>query len=126
LLTLDPPLGLAALVIAHDDLVGALLGIMIELEGYRATFAKPGESCLAALERVHPDLALVDYEFACASRGQLADWARATHTSAVVFSPSRDHADIELLADAYGLAWFAPPFERESFARAVNEARRRA
>ena len=125
MLTQDP-LGLTALIIARDDLVAALLGIMIELEGYNAVLAKSGESCLDALRRVKPDLALVDYEFACASKGELGDWARRTRTSAVIFSSSRDHADVELLADAYGLAWFAPPFEREDLARAIGEARQRA
>jgi DNA-binding response OmpR family regulator len=99
---------------------------MIDLEGYRPVFARPGESGVDALARVRPDLALVDYEFARASKGELARWARSTRTSVVIFSPSRDHTDIRRLADAYGLTWFAPPFEREDLSRAIGEATRRA
>ena len=52
--------GRTALVLSPDALAAALLGALLETEGWVPRFAHGGESARDALRRVRPDVALID------------------------------------------------------------------
>src|SRR3954452_20223873 len=54
------------LVIAEHAMIGALLGALVELAGHRPRFAEAGEAPDAAIERLRPDLVLLDCEHVAA------------------------------------------------------------
>jgi len=103
-------------------MAAALLGMMLELEGYEPAFARDGESADAALTRVRPlrvvlvdeglDAAHSDIFLARAARGQVG----------VVVFGGQTAAGPPPWAQARRVPWFRMPVEGAELRRAIEES----
>lgn len=64
------------LVVEDEALVALNLCDLLQEEGHTAFYASNGEGALAALERQHPDLVIVDYKMPVMNGGALAQAIR--------------------------------------------------
>lgn len=110
------------LIIATDAVVSALLGTLLELDGYAPLFPGPDESPADALERLRPRVVLVDCDEpgACAN-GFFAACA-VQGTTVVLFSPARMPWDVREVAERYGLPAFSFPIDRTRLGQVIAEA----
>lgn len=80
---------LSVLILAREELISALLGLLVETTGHRVSFAAPEEKSPAAVRRVRPAVIIVD----CDHRDCTADLVEAaTEVGArlILFSASRE------------------------------------
>lgn len=118
----DPTDTPTVLIVATDAVVAALLGTLLELDGYAPLFPEPGEPPVSALGRLEPRVVLVDCDEpgACAN-GFFAECA-VQGTTVVLFSPARMPYDVREVAERYGLPAFSFPIDRTRLGQVIAEA----
>lgn len=99
----------SALVLSTDALAAALLGALVEIEGYRLYFVKDGEPARAALRRVWPEVALVDCDFPDGCSAAFIGPARMIGTRVVVFGRPAAAAQVRACAKEFQVATLAMP-----------------
>jgi DNA-binding response OmpR family regulator len=110
------------LIVSDEPLIAALLGALIELEGFRPIFPSGEERVSETLERERPSVLIVDVDHPDgASRGVLAR-ARLAGIAVIFFSPRRHGEEVHVIAEQCGVAWFPMPVERSSFVEMLNAA----
>ena len=80
---------IGVLVLAREELISALLGLLIETTGHSVFFAEPDERAEDALRRIAPQVVIVD----CDHRDCTEDLMRAANevrARLILFSASRD------------------------------------
>lgn len=97
------------LIAARDDLVSALLGLLVELRGFEARFAGTGETCVAAARRLQPDLIVIDVDHKEVCADDFFTFATALPTSVVLFSAGRPQPDVREIAHLRHVESFAFP-----------------
>jgi hypothetical protein len=110
------------LVLSNQPMAAALLGMLLELEGYEPAFAAEGESPDAALTRVRPllvvlvdealDVARSDIFLARAARGQVG----------VVIFGAQDGRGPPPWAQARRVPWFRMPVGGPELRRVIEES----
>ena len=109
------------LILAHEPLVAALVGMLLELEKYEPAFAQPHESPEEAVRRVRPFLVLLlDGAFEEASSDVFH--ARLKGTPVVLFATPHTEAAVRAVANDRRLPWFTMPVDRETLLRVIREA----
>jgi hypothetical protein len=109
------------LVLAHEPLAAALLGMLLELGAYEPVFALPDESPEEAVRRVRPVLAiLLDGSLEAASSDVF--YARAKGTPVILFGTQRKGAQVRAAALERRSPWLAMPPDRASLTRVIREA----
>lgn len=110
------------LVLSEQPLVAALLGMLLELLGYRPAFAEAGERPEDALRRARPlFVVLLDQEMDAAVSDVF--FARARSKIGLAVFGVRDRADrLAQLARERGVPWFEVPLGLEELSRAVKLA----
>jgi len=109
------------LIVAREAVIAALLGMLLELDGYEPFYTADGERPEDALARLRPPVVIVlDGELE-AARSDLF-FARAARAGArvVLFAPPADGGTVAALARARGLAYFTMPCDRESLLSALE------
>ncbi len=113
------------LVLARDPVIAALLGMLLELEGYDPGFAEPGEAADAAIARLRPPLVVcIDCDLPEAESDIF--YARVEHHNAVVVAfgaPGRER-QLRGLAAERGIPYFLLPADRETLSDALRQALR--
>jgi hypothetical protein len=109
------------LVLATDDLAGALLAGLAEAAGLAPAFASPAETPRDALRRLRPSLVLVDCEHEAACSEQFLGPVRMTGATALVFGRGADRDRLRSLADQHQVRVFTLPIDAEELARAIRE-----
>ena len=108
------------LILANEEVISALLGAMVELEGHTPAFPAHDERPLAALARVRPSLLLLDCEHDLAweeeSMRRIADGGTRT----LLFSAMRSQREIEMIASRYGFPAFVLPVAFREFTERVE------
>ena len=108
------------LILASEEVISALLGAMVELEGHVPAFSAHDERPLAALARLRPSLLLLDCEHELAwdetSMRRIAD----SGTRTLLFSAMRSQREIEMIASRYGLPAFVLPVAFREFTDRVE------
>lgn len=117
--------GRDVLVVGADAVVGALLGLLVELAGDRPLFPDLGESPHDAIARLRPPLVLLDcnHDAACED----AAYERAAHmgTEVVLFAHHEDVDRLERMAgqrSAHALRLPVPPTTLGDFVTTVLAA----
>lgn len=108
------------LVIAEHAMIGALLGALVELAGHRPRFAEPGESADAAIERVRPNLVLLDSEHEAAADDRAYRAALETGSRIVLFGSSLSASETERFAARRGVACIALPIGYTAFSQRLS------
>lgn len=96
------------LIFAREEVVAALLGLLVELSGYQPAFAHNGETPAAACARLGCSKLIVDCDnWECSDKALGA--LQQTAVKIVLFSPSRLPSDKIRTMDALGIRAFTLP-----------------
>ncbi|CAN5665903.1 hypothetical protein BH23GEM1_BH23GEM1_00150 [soil metagenome] len=83
------PESTAVLILAREELISALLGLLIESTGHKALFADTNERSEDAMRRLRPPVVLVDCDHQDCTE-DLVNTAREVGARLILFSASRD------------------------------------
>ena len=108
------------MVLANEEVISALLGAMVELDGYGAVFPAADEPPLSAFTRHRPDLLLLDCEHEFAWDVQGIRSVRGAGAQVLLFSAMRSQREIEQIAARYGVLAFTLPVTFRDFASHVD------
>ena len=104
-------------------MAAALLGMLLELEGYEPAFANEGESPDAALARVRPLLVvLVDQALGVAGSDLFLARAARRQVGVVVFGTDGAQGGPPQWARERRVPWFAMPVDGPTLRRAIEES----
>ena len=99
----------SVLVISPDPLAAALLGALVELEGYAPHFLREREGPRDALRRVRPAVALVDCDSPEARRAAVIGPAKMMGVRVALFGRPAIAALVERCAAEFGVAILGVP-----------------
>jgi len=108
------------MVLANEKVISALLGAMVELDGYVAAFPGADERPLTAIGRCRPDLILLDCEHELAWDAQAMRSIAASGTQVLLFSAMRSQREIDQIAARYGIAAFVLPVAFREFTAHID------
>lgn len=101
---------LSVLVLAREELISALLGLLVETTGHTVSFATPEETSPAAVRRIRPAVIIVD----CDHRDCTDDMAKAAlevGARLILFSASREAEYVRKIAAPSHSQSFTFPIE---------------
>jgi DNA-binding response OmpR family regulator len=112
------------LILSADPVIGALLGVYVELFEYRATYAEVSQSGDDAVARSKPDIILVDLEHPDGASRSFVDRQRAGARSVVAFSSRAAEDEVARDAAGLGVPFFAMPIDSTTFRVVLDRASR--
>jgi len=107
------------LILAREEVVAALLGLMVELSGFQPRFSEMNESAEDAVgdKSLHAVLVDCDHpEFSEKLIGAITE----SGARPILFSPFRLHTEVSRLAARYGTKSFTLPTEPDTFAKILG------
>lgn len=113
----------SVLVLAREPVIAALLGMLIELEGYHPYFPAAGESVDAALSRLRPPIILcADCELAEVPTDLFFARAARARARVVLFGSPAAADTVRRVAAERGVPFFLLPTDLDTLARALDDA----
>ena len=107
------------LILAREEVVAALLGLMVELRGMQPSFLGEDESVADAVKRGGRAPVLIDCDHPDCTEDIIAA-IRKAGGDPVLFSPFRMQSEVTRLASRYGVKSFTLPTDPETFARLLK------
>lgn len=107
------------MILARDDVVGALLGLLVELRGFNPKFPGENESPTDALARCSCRAVVVDCDHPEFGEALLAEIKRLA-AQPILFSPVRMSAEVRQIASRHGARSFTLPTDPETFGRILE------
>jgi hypothetical protein len=107
------------LIVAREEVVAALLGLMVELCGMQPEFPKEGESVADAVTRVGTAHVLIDCDHPACSEDTVAA-IRKSGGEPILFSPFRMKNEVTSLAARYRTKCFTLPTDADTFGRLLR------
>jgi CheY-like chemotaxis protein len=109
------------LVLSDQPMTAALLGMLLELEGYEPAFAREGESAEAALARVRPLLVvLVDHALDVAGSDLFLTRAARRQVGIVLFGGHDASNSASAWAQSRRVPWFRMPADGPELRRVIE------
>ncbi len=109
------------LILAREEIVAALLGLMVELQGLEPLYLAKAEIAEDMIRRELPKVVVIDCDHQDCTDLLLAA-VRDAGTKPVLFSPFRFAGEVKRVASRHGVEYFTLPTEPEAFARIVMTA----
>ncbi len=110
------------MVLANEEVISALLGAMVELDGYVPVFPAADESPLTAICRLRPDLLLLDCEHEFAWDVHSMQCVPTVGTRILLFSAMRSQREVEQIAARYAAPAFVLPVAFRDFTAQIDHA----
>ena len=110
------------LIVSTDPLVGALLGILAELEGCSVAFDDGHESPWAAVEHHRPELLLVDVDHRDGASDAFLEHVRRAGLKVILYGPRQVPPKVRTRAEERALPWFTLPVAHQEFSRTLEAA----
>jgi hypothetical protein len=107
------------LILAREEVIAALLGLMVELRGMKPRFLQEKESIKDALAREGHVPVLIDCDHPDCTEETIAHILKGGGKP-VLFSPFRMQADVTRLASRYGTKSFTLPTDPDTFGRLLK------
>ena len=107
------------LILAREEVIAALLGLMVELRGMKPRFLGETESITDVLGREGHIPVLIDCDHPDCTEETISRILKSGGDP-VLFSPNRMKADVAKLASRYGTKSFTLPTDPESFGRLLK------
>jgi hypothetical protein len=108
-----------AMIIARDPMTGALIGSLVDVSGFRAIFPSSNEDAAMAIDRVRPDVVLLDCD---SGDEEVCLTPVARYGGAVIlFSPWRAEPEVRAIASRRGLRHFTLPIRWTEFREMLHE-----
>jgi DNA-binding NtrC family response regulator len=112
------------LVIAKEPLIQTLMCSLVDLSGHRALQPRSDETVTAAIERVRPQLLLLDCEHDCACEEAAYEAAATVGAEVLLFTPARTNAEVADFARGRGLRSMALPIRLQEFSETLQTSLR--
>jgi DNA-binding response OmpR family regulator len=109
------------LVVAEEDVISALLGAMVELDGYQPIFPAADELPLDTIRRIRPALVLLDGEHELAWDADAMRTLRELRVQAMLVSALRSQQELEMLAARHDVPSLALPVRFREFATQLEK-----
>jgi DNA-binding NtrC family response regulator len=107
------------LIVAREEVVAALLGLMVELRGLQPRFLGREESVEDAITRERFEAVVIDCDYPdCNER--LMDAIRDSGALPILFSPFRMQAEVKEVAARHGIRSFTLPTDPDTFGRMLD------
>jgi CheY-like chemotaxis protein len=110
------------LVLCSDPMVAALLGMMLELEGYEPAFARDGEGPEAAFARVKPLLVVLVDQALDVAKSDLFLARVARRQVGIVMSGPEGASTASAWARSRRVPWFRMPVDGAALRQAIDES----
>jgi DNA-binding response OmpR family regulator len=107
------------LILAREELVAALLGLMVELQGQEPKFLGRAESVQEALQHERPDAVVIDCDHPACSE-ELFEAIRKADARPILFSPVRMQEEVRAAAARHGTKSFTLPTDPDTFAKMLE------
>ena len=107
------------LILAREEVVAALLGLMVELRGMQPTFLKEGETVADAIKRVGETSVLIDCDHPGCTEDAIA-LIKKSGGEPILFSPFRMQQEVTSLAARYRTKSFTLPTDPDSFSKLLK------
>lgn len=107
------------LILAREEVVAALLGLMVELRGLQPRFLERGEPVEDAILRERPSVVLIDCDHPDCGDA-LLNAIRQTGAVPILFSPFRLQAEVRSFAARHGVRSFTLPTDADTFGRVLD------
>lgn len=107
------------LILAREEVVAALLGMMVELRGLQPRFPGRAEAVEDLILRDTPKAVIVDCDHPdCGA--EILEAIKQTGALPILFSPFRLQADVSSVAARHGVRSFTLPTDVDTFARVLD------
>jgi len=107
------------LILAREEVVAALLGLMVELRGSQPRFLGRAELAEDAILREMPIAVLIDCDYPdCGD--ELLEAVRKAGATPILFSPFRIPSEVESFARRHGVRSFTLPADIDTFGRVLE------
>ena len=109
------------LIVAREEMIAALLGLMVDVCGLQPKFAGRDQSVDDAISSGEFDAVLIDFDHPACSEDTVAA-IRARGAVPIIFSPFRRSAEVAMFADHLAAKSFTVPISCEQFAKLFTES----
>jgi DNA-binding NtrC family response regulator len=106
------------LIVAREEIVAALLGLMVELRNLQPKFLGRDESVEDVIAREPFEAVVIDCDYPECDR--LVDAIRKTGALPILFSPFRMQAEVKEVAARHGSRSFTLPTDPDTFGRMLE------
>ncbi|HUQ97840.1 MAG TPA: hypothetical protein VM166_00210 [Gemmatimonadaceae bacterium] len=107
------------LILAREEVVAALLGLLVELSGFEPYFVAEHESISAAVNRGGHRVVIIDCDHAeCGDT--LIDAIKRVGATPILFSPFRMEGELRDRAGRFGTGAFTLPTDPETFSQLLQ------
>lgn len=107
------------LILAREEVVAALLGLMVELRGLEPRFLAKAELAEDAILREKPSAVIIDCDHPDCGDA-LLKIIRKTGAAPIMFSPFRMQSEVHSFAARHGVRSFTLPTDANTFARVLD------
>lgn len=109
----------SVLILAREEVVAALLGMLVEIKGLQPTFLGSAEPAEEAILRDRPRAVIIDCDHPdCGDN--LLEIIRIAGALPILFSPSRMQPELRSVADRHGLKSFTLPTDVDTFGKILE------
>jgi len=114
------------LIVSTHALLGALLGVLVELGGYSADFPEPHEATPDAMSRLRPAVVLVEAKHDAAREEDSYRRAAESGSALFLFGHVSERSDLDDLARQYGVRAFELPIDYADLEALLGAAAQRS
>lgn len=107
------------LILAREEVVAALLGLLVELRGSQPSFLGRAEAAADAIRREQPNTVLIDCDHPDCGDA-LLEAIRKAGAVPILFSPFRLQPEVRSLAGRHGVRSFTLPTDTDTFGRVLD------
>ena len=109
----------SVLILAREEVVAALLGMLVEIKGLQPRFLGSAEPAEDAILRDRPRAVIIDCDHP-ECRDALLEIIRMAGALPILFSPSRMQPELRSVADRHGLRSFTLPTDVDTFGKILE------
>lgn len=102
------------LIVAREEIVAALLGLMVELQGSQPMFPARSETLDEAIREARPRAVIVDCDHPDCT-DDLVEAIKRADAKPILFSPFRMQSEVQAAATRHGVQSFTLPTDPQTF-----------
>ena len=107
------------LILAREEIVAALLGLMVELRGLEPVYLDKAEIAEEVIRRERPTVVVIDCDHQDCTESLLAA-VREAGAKPILFSPFRFAAEVKRVAGRHGVESFTLPADPDTFGQLLR------
>jgi len=109
----------SVLILAREEVVAALLGMLVEIKGFQPRFLGRAETVEDAILREKPRAVIIDCDHPECGEA-LLETIKLAGALPILFSPYRMQPEVRSVADRHGLRSFTLPTDVRTFGKMLD------